>query len=124
MSGLTQLLSEQASGVYRAKAYVADVLELAREQQWRAVHLDTTETPDKAALMGAFQEAFDLPDWFGRNWDALSDALSDVVDEPGVLLAWTGSDQLDETLRRTTEELLSERGEQGRAPFLVVILGG
>ncbi|MFD6904884.1 barstar family protein [Streptomyces sp. NPDC060077] len=32
---------------------------------------------DKAGLMDRCARALDLPDWFGRNWDALADSLAD-----------------------------------------------
>ncbi|CAL9606226.1 barstar family protein [Streptomyces pilosus] len=32
---------------------------------------------DKAGLMDRCARALDLPDWFGRNWDALVDCLAD-----------------------------------------------
>ena len=33
---------------------------------------------DKATVLDAFAADLDLPDWFGRNWDALLDALRDL----------------------------------------------
>ncbi|MBT3152054.1 barstar family protein [Streptomyces sp. CHD11] len=32
---------------------------------------------DKAGLMDRCARALGLPDWFGRNWDALADSLAD-----------------------------------------------
>jgi hypothetical protein len=32
----------------------------------------------KAALMDALARALELPDWFGRNWDALDEVLGDL----------------------------------------------
>ncbi|MEU7056642.1 barstar family protein [Streptomyces sp. NPDC046197] len=48
------------------------------------VALDLDGVTDKAALMDRCARALGLPDWFGRNWDALADSLSD----PGV---WPGA---------------------------------
>lgn len=39
---------------------------------------------DKAAFMERCARAFRLPDWFGRNWDALADCLTDPSWTPGV----------------------------------------
>ncbi|MFF9283947.1 barstar family protein [Streptomyces griseosporeus] len=39
--------------------------------------LDLDGVTDKAALMDRCARDLDLPDWFGRNWDALADVLSD-----------------------------------------------
>jgi RNAse (barnase) inhibitor barstar len=44
----------------------------------RAKGLDVRVVPaatDKEAILDAFADALDLPDWFGHNWDALVDAL-------------------------------------------------
>ena len=44
---------------------------------WDFVLLDTTEIHDKAGFLDLCATAFDLPRWFGRNWDALADCLGD-----------------------------------------------
>jgi hypothetical protein len=41
------------------------------------VTLDLEGVTDKAALMDRCARALRLPDWFGRNWDALVDSLCD-----------------------------------------------
>ncbi|MFD5573350.1 barstar family protein [Streptomyces cadmiisoli] len=41
------------------------------------VTLDLEGVMDKAGLMDRCARALALPDWFGRNWDALVDSLSD-----------------------------------------------
>ncbi|MFI5556775.1 barstar family protein [Streptomyces sp. NPDC051738] len=41
------------------------------------VTLDLDGVTDKAGLMDRCAGALRLPDWFGRNWDALADSLSD-----------------------------------------------
>ncbi|MDF3302396.1 barstar family protein [Streptomyces tropicalis] len=42
------------------------------------VVLDLDGVTDKAGLMDRCARALSLPDWFGRNWDALADSLSDA----------------------------------------------
>jgi RNAse (barnase) inhibitor barstar len=39
--------------------------------------IDGSEISDRDGLMDALGEALALPDWFGRNWDALRDVLRD-----------------------------------------------
>ncbi|MGC0333258.1 RNAse (barnase) inhibitor barstar [Streptomyces sp. SAI-170] len=41
------------------------------------VTLDLDGVTDKAGLMDRCAHDLRLPDWFGRNWDALADCLSD-----------------------------------------------
>ncbi|WP_328368270.1 barstar family protein [Streptomyces sp. NBC_00457] len=41
------------------------------------VTLDLDGVTDKGGLMDRCARALSLPDWFGRNWDALADSLSD-----------------------------------------------
>ncbi|MGJ5750186.1 barstar (barnase inhibitor) [Streptomyces puniciscabiei] len=60
------------------------------------VTLDLDGVTDKAGLMDAVARTLALPDWFGRNWDALLDSLSDPSVWPreaadrGLLLVVTG----------------------------------
>ncbi|MGW1750901.1 barstar family protein [Streptomyces sp. NPDC002092] len=42
------------------------------------VTLDLDGVTDKAGLMDRCVDALQLPGWFGRNWDALVDSLSDI----------------------------------------------
>lgn len=55
------------------------------------VTLDLDGVTDKAGLMDRCARDLPLPDWFGRNWDALADVLSD----PGV---WSGDPAGDEAV--------------------------
>ncbi|WP_030738064.1 barstar family protein [Streptomyces sp. NRRL S-31] len=47
------------------------------------VALDLDGVTDKAGLMDRAARALALPGWFGRNWDALADSLSDPSVWPG-----------------------------------------
>ncbi|MFJ3902498.1 barstar family protein [Streptomyces sp. NPDC090025] len=55
------------------------------------VVLDLYGVTDKAAFMDRCAAALALPDWFGRNWDALADSLTDLP-RPVVLVVtgWQG----------------------------------
>ncbi|MEU6843036.1 barstar family protein [Streptomyces sp. NPDC046716] len=63
---------------------------------WTVRVLDLDGVEDKAAFMDRCAVALDLPGWFGRNWDALADALGDpgqlpeAAAERGLLLVVTG----------------------------------
>ncbi|MFJ5262736.1 barstar family protein [Streptomyces sp. NPDC088387] len=47
------------------------------------VTLDLDGVTDKAGLMDRCVTNLALPDWFGRNWDALADSLTDHDLWPG-----------------------------------------
>jgi hypothetical protein len=40
--------------------------------------LDLTGVGDRQAFMDRCTADLDLPEWFGRNWDALADCLTDL----------------------------------------------
>ena len=40
--------------------------------------IDLGGVTDRPGLMDRFADGLNLPDWFGRNWDALADVLRDV----------------------------------------------
>jgi len=72
---------------------LAPVLEAVRAAGLSTVSLDLTGVRDKAAFMDRCARALELPDWFGRNWDALADCLTDAgrkPSAPGRLLVVTG----------------------------------
>lgn len=72
---------------------LAPVLDAVRAAGLSTVSLDLTGVSDKAAFMERCARALDLPDWFGRNWDALADCLTDLgwaPTAPGRLLVVTG----------------------------------
>lgn len=69
---------------------LAAVLEAVRAAGLGAVSLDLSGARDKSAFMDRCARALDLPDWFGRNWDALADCLTDQGRAPGRLLVVTG----------------------------------
>lgn len=87
---------------------------------WARLHLDTAGVHDKAQLMDRLALALDLPPWFGRNWDALADCLTEVGHDPGTVLEWTGADDLPVELSGPLREILEERADEGSTPFRVM----
>ncbi|MGW7069732.1 barstar family protein [Streptomyces sp. NPDC054855] len=72
---------------------LAPVLDAVRAAGLSALSLDLTGVSDKDAFMERCARALALPDWFGRNWDALADCLTDLgwaSAAPGRLLVVTG----------------------------------
>jgi RNAse (barnase) inhibitor barstar len=99
MTDLRPLLTKGLRpGVYRwqSDAGAEQVRRDVAEAGWDFVLLDTSEIHDKSGFLDLCATAFDLPRWFGRNWDALADSLSDrSTGEPEIVL-WTGLDHLIE----------------------------
>ncbi|NNG40106.1 barstar family protein [Flexivirga sp. ID2601S] len=121
---MQSLIESASSGIHRTSDAAA-AERLARENDWRIVELDTRDAHDKAAFLAVCRSAFDLPDWFGDNWDALEDSLTDVDATPGVLVLWRGAASLDEATREVATDILAERGrrtERGLSPFLVLVV--
>ncbi|MDT0444786.1 barstar family protein [Streptomyces johnsoniae] len=56
----------------------ADAVRLAARAHWHAAVLPLADVTDKFSFLDACAEALELPDWFGRNWDALQDCLTDL----------------------------------------------
>lgn len=71
---------EPPSGLYEFCSRVSSE-ELRRSLEAQGVRcfvLDLRGVPDKAALLEAWAESVDAPDWVGRNWDALEEAMRDL----------------------------------------------
>ncbi len=78
MEKLTQCLSDATrSGVYRAPRS-DDIEDAARGTRLDLARVDLAGVQDKEALLARLATALALPDWFGGNWDALEDCLTDL----------------------------------------------
>ncbi|MFI9201038.1 barstar family protein [Streptomyces sp. NPDC053048] len=72
-------------GIYRLPPADAapDVPALAAEADWRSARLHLAGVRDKATFLDRCATDLEFPEWFGHNWDALADCLTD--------LSWWGS---------------------------------
>jgi RNAse (barnase) inhibitor barstar len=115
-------------GVYRIGPGVdgAALRRLAEERGWRSIVVDGRAARDKASLLAVCARAFAFPDWVGRNWDALADALGDLSWLPadGYLVTWqrqrvvTGWETVVEILQRAAREL-----DRAGRPMVVLVRG-
>ncbi|MDQ2849955.1 barstar family protein [Dermatophilaceae bacterium Sec6.4] len=113
-------LERRRPGVRELPLDVADAAAAGSGAGWHVVQLDTSG--DRDDLFAQCSRAFELPGWFGRNWDALADALSDVQHRPGTLVIWSGERDVSDAVRSMATEIFEERADNGPAPLLVVVV--
>ena len=113
-------------GVYRAES-AASVLRAAAGH--RVARIDLTGARDKTALLQAIAGAMDFPSWFGGNWDALEDCLTDLSwhGADGHLLLIEGGARLppdDLGVFRDVLDSAAAYWSERKRPFFAVFVGG
>jgi RNAse (barnase) inhibitor barstar len=92
--------------------------------------LDLDGVMDKAGLMDRCARHLELPDWFGRNWDALADILTDLPEgsESGPVLVvvrnWQPYAKARPEEWEIAQEVFSSAVDQTPALSVVLALGG
>jgi len=78
MSGLPERLQDASqSGAYRASRE-DELLAAAKDASIDLARVSLAEVRDKATLLARIAAALNFPAWFGGNWDALEDCLTDL----------------------------------------------
>jgi RNAse (barnase) inhibitor barstar len=114
-----------ASGVYRVSA-AHGIAEAGRIAGLEVCTVHLRQASDKAALLRAVAAALAFPEWFGENWDALEDCLTDLSWRPGghVVLV-EGHERLPGEVSRTFVEILASAAgfwaARGTAFFAVFV---
>ena len=127
------LRDPRQAGVYRVmRADLVPLLALAQDEFVTVHDIDLHGIDDKPALLARIAEALAFPTDWGRNWDALADALNDLswLGEPSPrLLVWRGMDQLharapelESTLCDVLEEASTRWAADGVAMWSLVSL--
>jgi len=77
--------------------------------------IDGSKIASEEDLHTAIAEGLDLPNWYGKNLDALWDALTGIVGRP-LKITWIDAEQSKERLPRYEKyiSLLQEVAEQDR----------
>jgi Barstar (barnase inhibitor) len=120
VSKLLQRLRDPArSGVYRVSGAQAI------EQATQASALDVVAIEAATNLFDAMARALEFPDWFGGNWDALEDCLSDLAWRKGeghvlLLRSYPAGDELGVLIDvlRSAAEYWAGRGRPFFALFI------
>ena len=79
---LDRLQDASRSGVYRSTRADA-IVEAVRASDLVLAHIPFAE---KEGLLKSIAAALRFPEWFGHNWDALEDCLSDLPEKGYVVL--------------------------------------
>jgi barstar (barnase inhibitor) len=80
MDRLAPLLSRGRSGLYLLNEGQGPIAvgKLCRLKGIRLFRLDGKNVLTKRRLLAAAARAFELPSWFGANWDAFEDCMTDL----------------------------------------------
>jgi hypothetical protein len=116
-----RLQDPKRSGVYRT-ARADEILDATRGT---GIAVARIAFAPKEGLLQNIARALDFPDWFGGNWDALEDCLTDLSwrDADGFVLLFSGAKPGDELgvlidVLRTAAEHWAGRGK----PFFAVFV--
>ncbi|MET7700195.1 MULTISPECIES: barstar family protein [unclassified Streptomyces] len=97
------------------------------------VTLDLDGVADKADFMERCARALGLPEWFGRNWDALADSLADPGVWPAVaaerellvvVTGWQGYAKARPDEWKVAREVFSEAADRTAPLTVALALGG
>jgi RNAse (barnase) inhibitor barstar len=133
MASLASLLQRGRSGVYWlvAPRDLAEVEHLAAGAGRSFFRVECKLIRGKGALLDRLARALRFPDWFGRNWDALEECLTDLswLEAKGVVVLLDGADAFAEAAPEDfasgLEVLRSAAGfwKGKRRPMLVLLRG-
>jgi RNAse (barnase) inhibitor barstar len=71
------------AGVYHTPPQgMADLVAAAESAGYAVYRVDLGGAKDKDALLERLALSLEFPDWFGHNWDALQDCLTDLSWQP------------------------------------------
>ena len=129
MSKLLQRLGDASkSGVYRAP-HDRDITDALRGSALQIARIGLAGVGAKDALLARIAGALEFPQWFGGNWDALEDCLSDLSwsKSAGHVLLIDGAEGLPADECGILIDILASAAsswkERGR-PFFAVFVGG
>jgi len=129
VSKLLQRLSDASrSGVYRTSR-TDEILKATQGSALHVARIGLGGADGKAAVIERIAAALAFPKWFGGNWDALEDCLSDLswMAADGYVLLFEGAADLPLVERGTLVDILASAAAswaERRRPFFAVFLDG
>ena len=90
-----RLKDVKEAGVYLVTCELDDVRAATREAGFALFDVELAEVHSKSEFLAAIAQQIEAPEWFGKNWDALADALSDLSwkTAPGYVLLLVHSNE-------------------------------
>jgi hypothetical protein len=101
MEDLCYLLKDaNGAGVYRLNCSLDALHDSVQRADFALFEADIATAHGKGEVLAELARAIHAPDWFGHNWDALADTLSDLAwcEAPGYVLLLRGEHPGDEVL--------------------------
>ena len=91
-----KIIRSGRSGVYAAPRLMGPLRAAAKRAGLAWLDLDLAGVADRDAFFGRCAAVFSLPDYFGRNWDALHECMLDVAGRgvPGAIVHWRRGTEL------------------------------
>ena len=130
MSGLAALLAGRSKpGLYtwHGGFEVADVRHTVEHSGWTFAYVDGLQAQTKPEFLAQIGEALHFPEWYGQNFDALADCLTDVDEGDGTVVLWDGWGAFARTEPRAFSVALSVLGTRVNAdrggPVSVLLRG-
>lgn len=134
MSKLQRALAQtRPPGVYRfdSSASVEFLRDEAERAAWKFYFLDGKKISDKASFLEAIARAMNFPNYFGKNWDALNDSLTDLegIAPKGYVLLFQSPERFMRTNPNEWEvahevfESAIEFWSKQKMPFYVLLRG-
>ena len=130
MSGLAALLAGRSKpGIYtwHSGFEVEDVRHTVEHAGWTFAYVDGLKAQTKQEFLTQIGEALRFPEWYGKNFDALADCLTDVDSGNGTVVLWDGWGAFARAEPRAFSVALSVLGTRVNAdrggPFSVLLRG-
>jgi RNAse (barnase) inhibitor barstar len=125
------LVNTERSGVRHLAADPKDIEQLAKTLGLVVVRVDLARLASKTGLLGRTARTLRFPEWFGNNWDALYDCLTDLswLDGNGWVLIFENAKGFAERKSRLFENAIevfqaaSDYWRRAGKPFWVLFHG-